>query len=104
MLIPEFELSRRDSVLGSLIKAHDVHWPGQPTEDPIWGLLRIVMAQQISTRVACRMAEHLKNTYPHLAQPTSKGMPPLACLRSLGLSGRRAKCCLEVIAKSDEIR
>jgi DNA-3-methyladenine glycosylase II len=79
-------------------------WPSHPTEDPIWGLLRIVMAQQISTKIACRIAERALSSCPQLAKPTSDSVPDVAIFRALGLSQRRADCCVKIVAKSDEIR
>src|SRR5207244_2601531 len=46
-------LSARDSILARVIASQSTYWPSQPTEDPIWGLIRIIIAQQISTGVAC---------------------------------------------------
>jgi DNA-3-methyladenine glycosylase II len=76
----------------------------KPLEDPVWGLLRIIMAQQISTRVACRMAQRALSVYPELVKPASDAVPDIAFFRTLGLSQRRAECCGNIVAKSDEIR
>lgn len=46
-------LSHRDRLLARVIAAQPVRWPSRATENPIWGLIRIVMAQQLSTHVAC---------------------------------------------------
>jgi DNA-3-methyladenine glycosylase II len=62
------------------------------------------MAQQISTRVACRVAERVKSAYPDIAHPSSLNVPQVASLRALGLTERRAECCVNVICRSDEIR
>lgn len=101
---PEQHLSSCDQILARLITFREINWPSQPTEDPIWGLLRIIMAQQISTKVACRTAERALSACPHLAKPTSDAVPDVAIFRALGLSQRRAECCVNIVAKSDEIR
>ena len=102
--LPERHLFFRDQILARLIVTKETNWPSHPTEDPIWGLLRIVMAQQISTQVACRIAERAKSAHPQLSKPTSDAVPAVAIFRALGLSQRRAECCVNIVAKSDEIR
>jgi DNA-3-methyladenine glycosylase II len=101
---PEQHLLSQDLILAGIIGSFSAEWPSCPTEDPIWGLLRIVMAQQISTKVACRMAERARSAYPQLSKPTSKAVPDVAVFRALGLSQKRAACCVNIVAKSDEIR
>jgi DNA-3-methyladenine glycosylase II len=95
---PESFLLANDSTLGLVIESQNVRWPLVATEDPIWGLLRIVMAQQVSTHVACRMADRAK---PILEE--FRTLPDPEKFRSIGLSQRRADCCVEVIRRSDEI-
>jgi DNA-3-methyladenine glycosylase II len=101
---PERLLSSRDSTLARVIRSHSSPWPNRPTEDPIWGLMRIVMAQQISTQVACRIAERVKSFHPLLTTPESRIAPEITSLRVLGLSERRAQCCVTILTNSDEIR
>jgi len=62
------------------------------------------MAQQISTRVACRLAERVKAAYPHLTKPAPTGTPDIAHLREMGLTQRRAACCVKIVQQSEEIR
>jgi DNA-3-methyladenine glycosylase II len=100
---PERLLSSRDSTLARVISSQPIPWPDQPTEDPIWGLLRIVMAQQVSTLVACRLAERARSAHSHLAKPSSANVPDPASLRAIGLSQRRAQCCTDIVQRSDEI-
>jgi DNA-3-methyladenine glycosylase II len=50
------------------------------------------------------MAERAKSVCPQLAKPTSAAVPDVAIFRTLGLSQRRAECCVNIVAKSDEIR
>jgi len=97
-------LSDSDPILGLTIASQSDRWPTQPTEDPIWGLIRIVMAQQISTQIACRLAERVKSAHPSITGPLPKSLPSLTELRALGLPERRAQCCVELLKKSDHIR
>jgi DNA-3-methyladenine glycosylase II len=96
-------LSDRDEILARVIASQPVRWPSQPTENPIWGLIRIVMAQQVSTHVACRLAQRVKSTHPQLMTPSAAAVPDPASLRSLGLSQRRAECCADIVRRSDEL-
>jgi DNA-3-methyladenine glycosylase II len=106
MVLPSAEqvLSVRDPTLAAVIASRTARWPHRPTEDPIWGLVRIVMAQQISTQVACRLAEHLKSVYPNLTTPTPDIVPDASSLRTFGLPQRRAQCCITILQRSDDIR
>ena len=97
-------LSNHDCRLAQVIAAQLARWPSQPSEDPIWGLLRMVMAQQISTKVACRLSERAKSAYPLLTTPSPNAVPEAASLRAFGLSERRAQCCVTILQRSDEIR
>jgi len=90
-------------MLARVIAAHPARWPCRPTEHPIWGLVRIVMAQQISTHVACRLAERVKTAYPLLAAPSPATVPEAASLRAFGLPERRARCCVSILQRSEEI-
>jgi DNA-3-methyladenine glycosylase II len=97
-------LSARDHTLGRVIASESARWPSRPTEDPIWGLVRIVMAQQIATQVACRLAERVKAAYPDLTAPSPATVPEATSLRMFGLPKRRAQCCVTILQKSDDIR
>jgi len=61
------------------------------------------MAQQVSTLIACRLADRAKSAYPQLLTPTPAHVPDAASLRALGLSQRRAQCCADIVRRSDEI-
>ncbi len=102
--VPEAHLSVSDPILAKVVETQISRWPSGPTEDVIWGLIRIVMAQQVSTLVACRIAEKAKTTYPHLLEPSPSKAPGAPSFRALGLSQRRAQCCAEIALRSDEIR
>jgi len=103
MPLPEEYLSARDSTLSRIICAQPERWPSQPTEGPIWGLIRIVMAQQVSTLVACRLAERAKATHPQLQTPSAAAVPSPTALRAIGLSQSRAECCAEIVRRSEQI-
>ena len=100
----ERHLAARDAALRPVIASQPGRWPAGPTEDPVWGLVRIVMAQQISTQVACRLAERVKSAYPLLTTPSPATVPETASLRAFGLPERRAQCCVTILQRSDEIR
>lgn len=100
---PERWLAQQDLVLATLIVSGSARWPSLPKENPIWGLVRIVMAQQISTNLACQLAERAKSLYPEWATPQSLSAPSSDSLRKIGLSQRRAQCCADVLRLSGEI-
>jgi DNA-3-methyladenine glycosylase II len=100
----ETYLSKRDSQLAQVITTQSVCWPSQPTEDPLWGLVRIVIAQQISTKAACRLAERISCDYPSITTSFPQKIPQMANLRALGLPERRAQCCVAILEKSGQIR
>ena len=96
-------LAEQDSFIAKLICSDLVRWPATPNEDPIWGLMRIVMAQQVSTLVACRIAARVKSEYPCLSTLSPLELPDLSKLRAFGLPQRRAQCCVDIVARSHEI-
>jgi DNA-3-methyladenine glycosylase II len=97
-------LASCDATLADVMSRQSERWPSQPTEDPLWGLVRIVMAQQIATDVACRLAERVKLAYPDITAPSPSKLPEAADLRAMGLPERRAQCCVTILQRSDEIR
>ena len=101
--LAERYLVERDPILARVIAAQHTRWPSKATENSIWGLARIVMAQQVSTLVACRLAERAKSAHPQLLSPSSATAPDPASLRVIGLSQRRAECCAEIVRRSDGI-
>ena len=102
--IAERVLATQDPTLSRVISGQSARWPTHPSEDLVWGLIRIVMAQQVSTLVACKLAERAKTRHPHLLAPSPQSVPEVASLRALGLSQRRSQCCVEIVLRSDEIR
>jgi DNA-3-methyladenine glycosylase II len=103
LTVAEQVLSASDPILAKVIISQSDRWPLKPTEHPIWGLVRIVMAQQVSTVVAYRLAERVKTAHPHLMTPSSANVPDPVTLRAIGLSQRRAQCCADIVLRSDEI-
>ena len=65
--------------------------------------MRIVMAQQVSTDIASRLADRVKSACPELIKPSTTFPPDAVMLRSVGLSERRARCCVEIVKRSEEI-
>lgn len=100
---PEGLLAARDPTLGQIIAYQPSRWPASPSEHQIWGLLRMIMAQQVSTSLACRLAKRVKTAYPDLATGVPDALPDCADLRALGLTERRARCCVEILCRSEEI-
>lgn len=96
-------LASKDQTLARVVASQTKRWPSQPTENLIWGLIRIVMAQQVSTHVACRLAERAKSAHPLLMTPSPAIAPDPSSLRAIGLSQCRAQCCADVVRQSDEI-
>lgn len=105
-ILPKAErfLSSQDPGLSRVIASRHDRWPTFPSEDPFWGLIRVVIAQQVATTVACRLARRINSAYPQLNTPSSEAVPDSAGLRELGLPQRRAECCAEIVRRSDEIR
>jgi DNA-3-methyladenine glycosylase II len=100
----EKHLVQSDPVLAQLVSAQTEPWPEVPNEDPIWGLIRIVIAQQISTRAACRIAERVRMVHPRITKPGPEMAISASSLRGLGLPERRARCCVDIVEHSNEIR
>jgi DNA-3-methyladenine glycosylase II len=63
----------------------------------------MVMAQQVSTLAACRIADRVKSAYPLLMTPSPAEVLDPVRLRAIGLPQRRAECCAEIVRRSDEI-
>jgi DNA-3-methyladenine glycosylase II len=101
--VEEF-LSTRDHVLAGLIAAQTARWSPQIDEDRIWGLIRIVIAQQVSTKSAKTICERVRAKYPRLALGCSSVERIEAeMLRFCGLSPRKAACCARIANSADQI-
>ncbi len=103
ILSPELYLSVRDSVLAEVIGDRSGYWPCKPTEDPIWGLVRMIVAQQVSTHLACTIADRLRSSFPTITAPQRDTIPSVTELRAFGLPERRAKSCVDILTRGDEI-
>lgn len=73
------------------------------TENIIWGLIRIVIAQQISTKAARTIASRVCSKYPELASGVPHAHIQAEDLRSCGLSPRKAVCCATIATTADQI-
>ena len=102
-LPPELYLSTRDPILAKVIATQSDCWPSEPTEYPIWGLVRIVIAQQVSTHVACNIAERVKLSFPAITSPGRDLIPSVAEFRAFGMPERRAQSCVDILTGADEI-
>lgn len=100
---PEEVLAAQDPLLSRVIATDPSRWPTAPSEDPIWGLLRVIVAQQVSTNVACLIADRMRSRFPSLENGMRDTCPLLDDLRGFGIPTSRAKCCLEVLAHASEI-
>lgn len=100
---PERALSAGDPVLSHVISAQPARWPSTPAEDPIWGLVRIVIAQQVTTKLACGTARRLLSAFPTLSSPDRDAIPTVTDIRALGMPERRANSCVEILQRAGEI-
>lgn len=100
MRAAEDYLISRDVVLGRIIQASTDRWNPDRTEDPMWGLVRIVIAQQISTSAATTIAQRVARAYPELlsGDRPREGMRR-SRLRKCGLSPRKAHCCCQLVQR-----
>ena len=62
------------------------------------------MAQQVSTAFACQLADRVKSKFPmFVTRSREVATFDVARLREIGLSARRAQCCLDVAQRADNI-
>jgi DNA-3-methyladenine glycosylase II len=99
---PEEFLSSRDNVLAKIILCQSDRWHDSPDPDPIRGLIRVVISQQISTKAALTIQTKVASSYPQ-GLPDSISRLTTEKLRSCGLSPRKAKCCASIAANAKEI-
>ncbi len=100
---PEEALSAIDSTLAEVISTQHDRWPSEPTEDPIWGLVRIIVAQQVTTKLACDIADRLRLAFPNISARDRRAIPTVSELRAFGLPQGRAMSCIEILMRADEI-
>lgn len=104
-LSPEEALSSRDSILADIVARNRASWPRLPAEDPVWGLVRMILAQQVSTTVARRRAARVLELLPELVRgEIPPGQSGEELFRKAGATGRQARCCLMVLARANQIR
>jgi DNA-3-methyladenine glycosylase II len=101
--LAEEHLRFHDPVLGRVIDAQKARWNDQQTEDVIWGLIRIVISQQISTRAASTIGYRVERAFP-LAKTGQVQDFSYQALRSCGLSPRKASCCLAIVGACGRLR
>jgi DNA-3-methyladenine glycosylase II len=61
------------------------------------------MAQQVSTAMACRLAEKVRSVYPWVTTP-SGASPDIDSFYAFGLPKSRAHCCVSILQRSAEVR
>jgi len=107
-LLPEAEqyLASRDGVLRRVIAAQADRWAAAPTEDPIRGLIRIVVAQQVSTAAAGLLFSRMTQRAPFLGTPWPSKLKTVSWpeLRKCGLTNRKARCCAYILRSEARIR
>lgn len=102
---PEKTLAARDPVLAAIMADQKEHWSDVgPDANPVWGLIRVVVAQQISTKAAITLATRVAEMYPGVVAGDFGDGVSTSTLRSLGLSPRKAACCALIVSQADEIR
>jgi DNA-3-methyladenine glycosylase II len=99
---PEMVLSSKDPILGRIIASQKDRWCNSADADPIWGLMSVVMAQQISTKAALTIRAKVAAYYPELFKSSPSLVAIVERLETCGLSPRKAECCA-TIAGSEEI-
>src|SRR5580700_3152048 len=91
---PEQFLCRNDPTLASVIAGVQERWPTQRSEDPIWGLIRIVIAQQVSTERAHQITDRVKAAFPEITNAPGACTFEYEVLRGFGVPEKRARCCV----------
>jgi DNA-3-methyladenine glycosylase II len=99
----EHHLEASDPVIARLIHADPARWTPEPTEDALWGLIRVVVSQQISTKAATTMTRRVARMFPAAILGQFENFN-VDALRSCGLSPRKAKCCMTIAASASDIR
>ncbi len=99
----ELHLEARDPVIARLIRSDPARWTSKRTENELWGLIRVVASQQISTKAATTITTRVASIFPAASLGQFENFT-LEALRSCGLSPRKAKCCLTIAAFATDIR
>jgi hypothetical protein len=61
---PEMVLCTKNLILAKIISSQTDSWRDSPDPDPIWGLLGVVISQQISTKAALTIRAKVASLYP----------------------------------------
>jgi DNA-3-methyladenine glycosylase II len=93
---PETVLCQRDPILREIISSQKASSCDSPDPDPIWGLIGVVIAQQISTKAALTIRSKVAAYYPELVEFEN--------LRTCGLSPKKAQCCTSIVENAEKIR
>jgi DNA-3-methyladenine glycosylase II len=88
MNIEEY-LADRDPTLGRVIGAQSCQWDWNERSFPVRELIRIVVAQQISTKAAATIWERILSKYPGIGADNCH--PEIVELRQCGLTSRKAQ-------------
>lgn len=62
-----------------------------------------MIAQQVSTKQACDIAERLLFAFPTLSSPSRSDIPTVSDLKDLGMPERRASCCVQIFNNAEAI-
>ncbi len=100
---PERFLSSIDAVLAKIILSQTDRWHRLPDTDPVWGLIGVVISQQISTKAALTIRARVSSAYPQGLAGSESQPITLGGLRSCGLSPRKAECCASIATNAEKI-
>jgi DNA-3-methyladenine glycosylase II len=100
MNIEEY-LIDRDPILGRVIVAQSCQWDWNPRSCPVRELMRIVIAQQISTKAAVTIWSRILSRYPAIG--ANDCHPEIVELRRCGLTSRKAQTVALLAASVDRL-
>jgi DNA-3-methyladenine glycosylase II len=101
---PEIILSSKDPILERIISSQNDTWCDSPDPDPIWGLMSVVLSQQISTKAALTIRGKVAPYYTALLKGHAPPRIIVDRLRECGVSPRKAECCAAIITNAETIR
>jgi DNA-3-methyladenine glycosylase II len=96
-------LCTKDLILAKIISSQTDSWRDSPDPDPIWGLLGVVISQQISTKAALTIRAKVASLYLQGLTDQKSQQLTVDGLRSCGLSPRKAACCASIAANAEKI-
>jgi DNA-3-methyladenine glycosylase II len=100
---PEVVLCSKDPILGKIISSQNDSWCDSPDPDPIWGLMGVVISQQISTKAALTIRSKVAASYPELVKSMPDRRITVERLRACGVSPRKAECCASIATNAGNI-